>query len=275
MESNRKQWKMWIQFTHSCGLCSQIPSRSFVFLGAWIRRKSDTELTLTDLTDHGINLQGIWWHIFPDLVIQNSVLPVPFEKGELRSKGGGKKSIHFDGGNENIELLLRTVISANQLSICGTVADFCNEAPKECQGSGEIFCTWSFGKDGNFYGPLNCRKLNHCTATEKPFCKNTSVNSNSCQKTRNCSNCVLVMLVWSLSKKDNSSLLLIQKDNRCNIYAENIRCLAMKKGLDLEDGFSRIRGSAQSWTKMFATMMIETVSKFWYHLCFKSIPFLG
>ena len=37
-----------------------------------------------------------------------------FERGELRSKGGGKKSMHFNGSHENIELLPRTVISANQ-----------------------------------------------------------------------------------------------------------------------------------------------------------------
>ena len=46
-----------------------------------------------------------------------------FERGELRSKGGGNKTIHFNGGHENIELLLRTVISANQLSIFGAFAD--------------------------------------------------------------------------------------------------------------------------------------------------------
>ena len=40
-----------------------------------------------------------------------------FERGELRSKGHGKKSIHFNGSEENIELLLRTVISANQLTV--------------------------------------------------------------------------------------------------------------------------------------------------------------
>ena len=40
-----------------------------------------------------------------------------FERGELRSKGVGKKSIHLNGSHENIELLLRTVISVNQLSV--------------------------------------------------------------------------------------------------------------------------------------------------------------
>ena len=32
-----------------------------------------------------------------------------FERGEWRSEGHGKKSKHFDGSDENIELLLRTV----------------------------------------------------------------------------------------------------------------------------------------------------------------------
>ena len=46
-----------------------------------------------------------------------------FARGELRSKGGRKKSIHFCGSHETIELLLRTGISANQLSIYGAIAD--------------------------------------------------------------------------------------------------------------------------------------------------------
>ena len=49
----------------------------------------------------------------------------------MRSKGVGKKSVHFNGCDENIELLLRTVISAIQLSIYGVVEDFCNEVPKD------------------------------------------------------------------------------------------------------------------------------------------------
>ena len=53
-----------------------------------------------------------------------------FARGELRSKVGGKKSIHFNGSTEPIELLLSTVISANQLSIYGAVADLCDEVPK-------------------------------------------------------------------------------------------------------------------------------------------------
>ena len=54
-----------------------------------------------------------------------------FGRGELRSKVGGKKAIHFNGSDENIELLLRTVISANQLSVYGAVANPCNELSED------------------------------------------------------------------------------------------------------------------------------------------------
>ena len=55
----------------------------------------------------------------------------------MRSKGGGKKSVHFNSSDENIELLLRTVISAKQLSDSGAVADQCNELSEGFLGFGE------------------------------------------------------------------------------------------------------------------------------------------
>ena len=45
------------------------------------------------------------------------------EKGELKSKGKGVKTIHFNGTDETIELILRTIISVNQLSVYGAAAD--------------------------------------------------------------------------------------------------------------------------------------------------------
>ena len=50
------------------------------------------------------------------------------ERGELRSKGRGKTSIHFNG-NQNIELLLQIVMSVNQLSVNGAVADVVDGLP--------------------------------------------------------------------------------------------------------------------------------------------------
>ena len=51
----------------------------------------------------------------------------PLEGGELKSKGGGKKTIHYNGSEETVELILSTDISVTQLSIHGAVADLCNE----------------------------------------------------------------------------------------------------------------------------------------------------
>ena len=51
-----------------------------------------------------------------------------FERGTLKSKGGGKSSIHFCGDAETIEVIFRTIISVNQLSIYGAVADMCEES---------------------------------------------------------------------------------------------------------------------------------------------------
>ena len=36
-------------------------------------------------------------------------------------------SFHFNGSDEKVEVILRTVVSVNQLSIYGAVADMCGE----------------------------------------------------------------------------------------------------------------------------------------------------
>ena len=61
-----------------------------------------------------------------------------FERGEQRSKGGDRKSVHFNGSDENIEFLLRTVISADQLSVYRAVADLCNELSEDFWASEKL-----------------------------------------------------------------------------------------------------------------------------------------
>ena len=60
-----------------------------------------------------------------------------FERGKLRSKEKGKKSIHFNGSDEAVELILRTIFSVNQLSIYGAVADSCKELSKDSEVVGK------------------------------------------------------------------------------------------------------------------------------------------
>ena len=51
----------------------------------------------------------------------------------LKSKGGGKLSVHFCADGDTIETVFRTIISGNQFSNYGAVSDLCDEY-RTCQG---------------------------------------------------------------------------------------------------------------------------------------------
>ena len=52
----------------------------------------------------------------------------PLSRGRLKkSKGHGKLSIHFAADLETIETLFRIIVSANQLSLYGAIAEICEE----------------------------------------------------------------------------------------------------------------------------------------------------
>ena len=51
----------------------------------------------------------------------------PLSRGTLKSKGGGKLSIHFCADGDTIETVLRAIISVNQPSIYGAVSDVYEE----------------------------------------------------------------------------------------------------------------------------------------------------
>ena len=51
----------------------------------------------------------------------------PLSRGVLRSKGGGKLSVHYCADPGTIETVFRTIISVNQLSLYGAVAEMCEE----------------------------------------------------------------------------------------------------------------------------------------------------
>ena len=51
----------------------------------------------------------------------------PLSRGQLKSKGHGKLSIHFAATQETIETIFRIIVSANQLSLYGAVAEMCEE----------------------------------------------------------------------------------------------------------------------------------------------------
>ena len=51
----------------------------------------------------------------------------PLSRGQLKSKGGAKLSIHYCADLETIETVFRTITSVNQLSIHGAVSVLCEE----------------------------------------------------------------------------------------------------------------------------------------------------
>ena len=52
-------------------------------------------------------------------------------RGPLKSKGGGKTSIQYNGDSATAELLLRIIISFNQLSVFGPISDWCEELAQQ------------------------------------------------------------------------------------------------------------------------------------------------
>ena len=88
---------------------------------------------------------GCWDQIAEKMmqIFQRSDHPIirctsALERGELRSKAVGKTSIHFNGSTQNIELLLQMVISVNQLSLSGALADVIEELPGNQRAPGKL-----------------------------------------------------------------------------------------------------------------------------------------
>ena len=79
---------------------------------------------------HEYKPKGEWDRVAEQMMINiaESGHPVfratsPLSRGTLRSKGGGKLSIHFCADEGTIETVFRTIISVNQLSIHGAVSN--------------------------------------------------------------------------------------------------------------------------------------------------------
>ena len=88
--------------------------------------------------------QGAWDNIAEEMLLEfaESGHPTfrattPLSRGQLKSKGRGKLSIHFAADEYTIETIFRIIISVNQLSIYGAVAATCEEFENHQDGSGE------------------------------------------------------------------------------------------------------------------------------------------
>ena len=51
----------------------------------------------------------------------------PLSRGQWKSKGRGKLSIHFTADQDTVDTIYRIILFANQLSVCRAVAAICEE----------------------------------------------------------------------------------------------------------------------------------------------------
>ena len=78
--------------------------------------------------------QGEWDTMVEKMMLQFTEIghPIfratsPLFRGQLKSKGHGKLSIHYCADQATIETIFRIIVSANQLSLYGAVAEICEE----------------------------------------------------------------------------------------------------------------------------------------------------
>ena len=78
--------------------------------------------------------QGVWDNIAERMLLEFAESGCPIfrattqlSRGQHKSKGHGKLSIHFAADQETIETIFRIIVSANQLSLYGAVAEMCEE----------------------------------------------------------------------------------------------------------------------------------------------------
>ena len=96
----------------------------------------DFRLGTVVTSDHETPLtpQGAWDHIEEDKLLEfaESGHPIfrattPLSRGQLKSKGRGKLSIHFTADQDTVDTIYRIILSVNQLSVYGAVAVICEE----------------------------------------------------------------------------------------------------------------------------------------------------
>ena len=88
--------------------------------------------------------QGEWDHVAEDMLLRfaESGHPIfrattPLSRGQLKSKGKGKVSIHFSADTDTTDTIYRIILSVNQLSIYGAVAAICDEYEGQPDNTGE------------------------------------------------------------------------------------------------------------------------------------------
>ena len=172
------------------------------FLGPGSAKKWDST--------HEYNPQGEWDSVAELMMVNfgESKHPVfwsmsPLSRGVLKSKGGGKLSIHFCADGETLETVFRTIISVNQLSIYGAVSDMCEECNTCHDRTGRLVVA---GQSHPLFAPANLLK--------KIYCKDIRNELKSNHNKTEWLNFVLLQDSWPQLKSDSFSWQKTLKNSR-------------------------------------------------------------
>ena len=186
---------------------------------------------------------------------------------------GDKKSVHFNGIDENIELLLRAVISANQLSVYLQIC--ANELSKDLGAPGET----------SALDHLETMEILACPSAEETQ-TNAQQRGNLVQENERkfeqlsedkklakpCSDAGLKLVEtgpW-FQTLDTEGGQQVQHLCRAYTMPRNEK-KDLYKGLDSQEYKNRL----SLGHKYFTITMIDTVSMFKFHLYLKTIPLLN
>ena len=204
------------------------------------QKRNGTEVILADQSDLGTKLLNKWRWISQNPVIRYFVLPAHLREDKYKAKSMATSLFTSTIMKETWSY--RTLISENLFSVYGAKADLCNELSEDFAAPDHLETMEILAHPSPKETPTKAlQRGNLVQEYERKF----GQLSEDQKFSKPCSSVGLKLV----EKKNNISILLIHtKDNRCNIYAENTRCLDMEKWLEKEDSFSRIRESVQSST---------------------------
>ena len=91
------------------------------------------------------SLQGAWDNIAEEMLLEFAEsahlifrATTPLSRGQLKSKGRGKLSIHFTADQDTVDTFYRIILSVNQLSVDGAVAAICEEFEDHQDRTGQL-----------------------------------------------------------------------------------------------------------------------------------------
>ena len=128
----------------------------------------------------------------------------PLSRGQLKSKGHGKLSIHYFADLEKIETVFRISTSVNQLSLCGAVAEMCEEYESFhdrtgnplWEGSRVPHSCWVWSRQKYLWKVMT-------VLTKIFYCRNTENELKSYHNKTNWANFVRMQDSWMLLKSDS------------------------------------------------------------------------